>query len=114
MGAFHSGRSHCFGDSEQAFLTFIENPVKRLIAHSWIGTLNADISHGTMRLLSPRDICKFCRGTLSRSISTERNGLQSNLRDLFTTELGLSLSTNFSVRILGYSTSAIKPDRRLN
>lgn len=111
-GAFHSGEADCFGDSEQAFLTFLENPARRFIASSWKGDLETDISHITIRLLSPRDICKFCRGTLSVSLSTERNWLRFKLRDFLTKELKLSLTTNFSVRILGYSTSPIKPERR--
>jgi hypothetical protein len=111
-GAFHSGEADCFGDSEQAFLTFLENPAGRFIARSWIGDLETGISHVTIRLLSPRDICKFCRGTLSMSMSPERNWLQSKLKDFLTKELNLSLTINFSVRIFGYSTSPIKPERR--
>lgn len=111
-GAFHSGEADCFGDSEQVFLTFLEKQEDRCIARSWKEPLKSVISHVTIRLLSPRDICKFCRGTISMSLCADRNWLQSKLRDFLTKDLHLSITPNFSVRILGYSTSAIKPDRR--
>lgn len=109
-GAFHSGGQDCFGDSEQAFLAFLECPSDRFIVRSKQQAVT-NVKKVIIRLLSTRDICKFCRGTLSFSLSSDDSWLNGALNKFLELQK-ISMVQNFEVSIVGYSMCPTSKERR--
>ena len=63
--------------------------------------------------LSPptRDICKFCRGTLSFSLSSDDSWLNGALNKFLELQK-ISMVQNFEVSIVGYSMCPTSKERR--
>ena len=109
-GAFHSGRQGCFSDSEQAFLSFLESPSDRFIVRSKQEEIS-NVQKVIIRLLSTRDICKFCRGTLSFSLNRDEGWLKSTLKKFLELQK-ISVAPNFEISMFGYSMCPTSEERR--
>lgn len=119
-GCLHSGLTDCFSDSEQAFLSYLDHATPKDMTKApvhlnkeTLATPLCGITHVELRLLSTKDICKFCRATLSKSLASSilRAKLSKylNSQGIIAVE---ELDANIPITILGYSRVAIANTRR--
>jgi hypothetical protein len=92
------------------FLTFLECPADRFIVRS----KNQEISNVqkvNIRLLSTRDIYKFCRGTLSFLLNSPDNWLMGALNKFMGLQK-IGMASSFEVSMTGYSMCPTSKERR--
>jgi hypothetical protein len=118
-GCLHTGLTDCFSDSEQAFLSYLGHPTFKDAVnapkHLEKGTFATPLSGITqveLRLLTTKDICEFCRATLSKSLESSilRMKLSKYLNSQGIIDVE-ELGSNVPITIWGYSRVAISNTR---
>ncbi|CAO5683223.1 MAG: hypothetical protein HEEMFOPI_01931 [Holosporales bacterium] len=101
---YRCGLGYCFFDSEQVFLSFLESDSPDCKTNMSIEGVQYKLNSMKLFLYNYRDMCRFCRGTLSHLLNNKKLSilLMRILEDLFNKKNAKILSDSYSLEVYAF------------